>query len=131
MIMVDDNRKRSALSGVFTEASTALTPGTWSVTQSRRAGRTWLVPTAQSAWSSRFRQRNLPPPSHEPGLSRTPFARQLPSVVARPGFDVSGRIALADIMGRVGAGECRVSACGFNPRGLRWEGFVRRGEEAS
>jgi len=47
------------------------------------------------------------------------------------GFDVSGAIALADIMARVGAGEYRVSAYGFDPRGLRWEVFVRLGEEPS
>ena len=40
------------------------------------------------------------------------------------GPDVSGPIALADIMARVGAGEYRVSAFGFEPRGLRWEVFV-------
>ncbi len=47
------------------------------------------------------------------------------------GFDVSGPIALADIMARVGAGEYRVSAYGFEPRALRWEVFVRLGEEVS
>ncbi len=47
------------------------------------------------------------------------------------GFDVSGPIALADIMARVGAGEYRVSAYGFEPRALRWEVFVRLGEELS
>ncbi|MBV8757610.1 MAG: hypothetical protein JO257_10055 [Deltaproteobacteria bacterium] len=47
------------------------------------------------------------------------------------GFDASGPIALADILARVGAGEYRVSAYGFEPRGLRWEVFVRLGEEAS
>jgi DNA-binding transcriptional MerR regulator len=45
------------------------------------------------------------------------------------GFDVSGPIALADIMARFGAGEYRVSAFGFEPRGLRWEVFVRLSEE--
>jgi hypothetical protein len=47
------------------------------------------------------------------------------------GFDVSGPIAVADIMARVGAGEYRVSAYGFESRGLRWEVFVRLGEEPS
>lgn len=47
------------------------------------------------------------------------------------GFDVSGPISVADIMARVGAGEYRVSAYGFEPRGLRWEVFVRLGEEPS
>ncbi len=47
------------------------------------------------------------------------------------GFDASGPIAVADIMARVGAGEYRVSAYGFEPRGLRWEVFVRFGEEPS
>ena len=47
------------------------------------------------------------------------------------GFDVSGPVALADIVARVGAGEYRVSAYGFDPRGLRWEVFVRLGEEMS
>ena len=47
------------------------------------------------------------------------------------GFEVSGPIALADIMARVGAGEYRVSAYGFEPPGLRWEVFVRVGEEPS
>ena len=47
------------------------------------------------------------------------------------GFDVSGPIAVADILARVGAGEYRVSAYGFDPRGLRWEVFVRLGEEPS
>jgi hypothetical protein len=37
------------------------------------------------------------------------------------GFDVSGPIAVADMMARVGAGEYRVSAYGFEPTGLRWE----------
>jgi len=32
---------------------------------------------------------------------------------------------------RVGAGEYRVSTYGFDPRGLRWEVFVRLGEEPS
>ena len=41
------------------------------------------------------------------------------------GFDVSGPIALADIMARVGAGEYRVTAYGFDPRGLRWEVPIR------
>ena len=47
------------------------------------------------------------------------------------GFDVANPIAVADIMARVGAGEYRVSAYGFEPRGLRWEVFVRLGEEPS
>lgn len=47
------------------------------------------------------------------------------------GFDVSGPIAVADIIARVGAGEYRVSAYGFEPRGLRWEVYVRMGEEPS
>jgi len=47
------------------------------------------------------------------------------------GFDASGPIAVADLMARVGAGEYRVSAYGFEPRGLRWEVFVRLGEEPS
>ena len=47
------------------------------------------------------------------------------------GFDVTGPIAIADILARVGAGEYRVSAYGFDPRGLRWEVFVRLGEEPS
>jgi len=40
---------------------------------------------------------------------------------------VANPIAVADIMARVGAGEYRVSAYGFEPRGLRWEVFVRLG----
>lgn len=47
------------------------------------------------------------------------------------GFDVSGPIALADLVARVGAGEYRLSAYGFEPRGLRWEVFVRLSEDAS
>lgn len=47
------------------------------------------------------------------------------------GFDVSGPLAVADIMARVGAGEYRVTSYGFEPRGLRWEVFVRLGEEPS
>ncbi len=47
------------------------------------------------------------------------------------GFDVSGPVTVADILARVGAGEYRVSAYGFEPRGLRWEVFVRIGEEPS
>jgi hypothetical protein len=47
------------------------------------------------------------------------------------GFAVSSPIAVADILARVGAGEYRVSAYGFEPRGLRWEVFVRLGEEPS
>lgn len=47
------------------------------------------------------------------------------------GFDVSAPIAVADVLARVGAGEYRVSAYGFEPRGLRWEVFVRLGEESS
>jgi hypothetical protein len=46
------------------------------------------------------------------------------------GFDVAGPIALADVLARVGAGEYRVSAYGFEPRGLRWEVFVRLGEDS-
>jgi hypothetical protein len=46
------------------------------------------------------------------------------------GFDVTGPIAIADILARVGAGEYRVSAYGFEPRGLRWEVFVRLGDES-
>src|SRR5688572_29614470 len=44
------------------------------------------------------------------------------------GFDVSGPLAVADIA-RVGAAEYRVSAYGFEPHGLRWEVYVRMGEE--
>ena len=47
------------------------------------------------------------------------------------GFDASGPISVADIIARVGAGEYRVTAYGFEPRGLRWEVFVRLGEEPS
>jgi hypothetical protein len=47
------------------------------------------------------------------------------------GFDVTGPIPVADVLARVGAGEYRVSAYGFEPRGLRWEVFVRLGEETS
>lgn len=47
------------------------------------------------------------------------------------GFDASGPISVADITARVGEGEYRVSAYGFEPRGLRFEVFVRLGEEAS
>lgn len=47
------------------------------------------------------------------------------------GFAASGPIALADLSARVGAGEYRVSAYGFEPRGLRWEVFVQLGEEPS
>ena len=47
------------------------------------------------------------------------------------GFDVSGPISIADIVARVGPGEYRVSGYGFEPRGLRWEVFVRMGEEPS
>jgi hypothetical protein len=47
------------------------------------------------------------------------------------GFDASGPIMTADILARVGAGEYRVTAYGFDPRGLRWEVFVRLGEEPS
>jgi hypothetical protein len=47
------------------------------------------------------------------------------------GFDVSGPISVADVIARVGAGEYRVSAYGFEPRGLRWEVFVRLSEESS
>lgn len=46
------------------------------------------------------------------------------------GFDVSGPISIADVIARVGAGEYRVSAYGFEPRGLRWEVFVRLSEDA-
>jgi len=34
------------------------------------------------------------------------------------GFEVCGPIALADVMARVGAGECRVTAYSFDPRGF-------------
>ena len=47
------------------------------------------------------------------------------------GFDASGPLAVADLIARVGAGEYRVSAYGFEPHGLRWEVFVRFGEELS
>ena len=47
------------------------------------------------------------------------------------GFDASGPMSVADISARVGAGEYRVTAYGFEPRGLRWEVFVRLGEEPS
>jgi hypothetical protein len=47
------------------------------------------------------------------------------------GFTVTGPLALADLVARVGAGEYRVTAYGFDPRGLRREVFVRLGEEAS
>lgn len=46
------------------------------------------------------------------------------------GFTVTGPIALADVAARVGPGEYRVSAYGFDPRGLRWEVFVRLEEVA-
>ena len=45
------------------------------------------------------------------------------------GFDASGPLAVADLIARLGAGEYRVSAYGFEPRGLSWEVFVRLGEE--
>jgi DNA-binding transcriptional MerR regulator len=41
------------------------------------------------------------------------------------GFDASGPISVADTIARVGAGEYRVSAYGFEPRGLLWEVFIR------
>ena len=47
------------------------------------------------------------------------------------GFGVSGPISVADVIARFGAGEYCVSAYGFDPRGLRWEVFVRLGEEPS
>jgi len=47
------------------------------------------------------------------------------------GFDASGPLAVSDLIARVGAGEYRVSAYGFEPHGLRWEVFVRLGEELS
>jgi DNA-binding transcriptional MerR regulator len=47
------------------------------------------------------------------------------------GFDASGPLSVADLIARVGAGEYRVSAYGFEPRGLRWEVFVRLEEEPS
>lgn len=47
------------------------------------------------------------------------------------GFEVTGPLALADLVARVGAGEYRVSAYGFEPRGLRWEVFVRLAEESA
>lgn len=43
------------------------------------------------------------------------------------GFDASGPVTVADIIARVGAGEYRVSAHGFDPRGWRWEVCVRLG----
>jgi len=51
---------------------------------------------------------------------------------ARPycSFTVAGPVAVADILARVGVGEYRVRAYGFDPPGLRWEVFVRLGEEA-
>ena len=47
------------------------------------------------------------------------------------GFDASGPLTIADLVARVGEGEYRVSAYGFEPRGLRWVVFVRLGEELS
>lgn len=47
------------------------------------------------------------------------------------GFDASGPLAITDLLARVGAGEYRVSAYGFEPHGLRWEVFVRLGDELS
>ncbi|MBX3155529.1 MAG: helix-turn-helix domain-containing protein [Deltaproteobacteria bacterium] len=47
------------------------------------------------------------------------------------GFAVSGPITVADVMARVGDGEYRVSAYGFDPPGLRWEVFVHLGGEVS
>ena len=47
------------------------------------------------------------------------------------GFTVSGPVALADLVARVGAGEYRVSAYRLRSCGLRWEVLVRLGEEAS
>lgn len=44
---------------------------------------------------------------------------------------VSGPTTVAEIVARVGAGEYRVSAYGLELRGLRWEVFVRLGEEPS
>lgn len=47
------------------------------------------------------------------------------------GFNVSGPVTVADILARVGAGEYRVSAYGFEPSGLRWEVLVSLGDEPS
>jgi DNA-binding transcriptional MerR regulator len=47
------------------------------------------------------------------------------------GFNASAPLAVADLVARVGAGEYRVSAYGFEPRGLRWEVFVRLAEDPS
>jgi hypothetical protein len=40
------------------------------------------------------------------------------------GFVVSGPTTVAEILGRVGAGEYRVSAYGLDVPGMRWEIFV-------
>ena len=63
---------------------------------------------------------------HDPrsGPTRTSFV-EYRNLSELGGFDVSGPISVADITARVGAGEYRVSAYGFEPRGLRWEVFVR------
>ena len=47
------------------------------------------------------------------------------------GFTVTGPLALADLVARVGAGEYRVTAYGSILAALRWEVFVRLGEEPS
>lgn len=59
------------------------------------------------------------------------LGEQLHRALALGGFTVSGPTTVAETVARVGAGEYRVSAYGLELRGLRWEVFVRLGEESS
>jgi hypothetical protein len=57
--------------------------------------------------------------------TRPPRSRRCAIASSLGCFDATGPLALADLIARIGAGEYRVSAYGFEPRGLRWEVFVR------
>lgn len=68
---------------------------------------------------------------HDLGRHRSRRVRRVSKSMRAGWFDVPAPIAVADLIARVGAGEYRVSAYGFEPRGLRWEVFLRLGEEPS
>src|SRR5262249_44590638 len=53
------------------------------------------------------------------------------NLVELGGFVVSGPTSISEVTNRFGAGEYRIAAYGLETRGLRWEVFVRLGDQPS
>jgi hypothetical protein len=55
--------------------------------------------------------------------TRTPL-RDVLDVVELGGFHVSGPCRVDEITSRYGHGDYRITSCGFDPPGVRWELMV-------